>query len=114
MSRLVVSHGEKYTLVAVTNIYHKFCGSRGCGTSIYLMLGGSLCYIQGSYRGLGHWMSYVIHKYMHCHFPDFGFALQTSQSVSTTPCGSYSYAAPELFTSNGKPYDGKKADVWSL
>ena len=45
---------------------------------------------------------------------DFGFALLTSKSLSTTPCGSYSYAAPELFTSNGLPYDGKKADVWSL
>ena len=45
---------------------------------------------------------------------DFGFALLTNKSVATTPCGSYSYAAPELFTSNGQAYDGKKADVWSL
>lgn len=45
---------------------------------------------------------------------DFGFALLTSKSIATTPCGSYSYAAPELFTSNGQAYDGKKADVWSL
>lgn len=45
---------------------------------------------------------------------DFGFALLMNKSMATTPCGSYSYAAPELFTSNGKAYDGKKADVWSL
>ena len=45
---------------------------------------------------------------------DFGFSLDLAESASKTPCGSYSYAAPELFTSNGHPYDGKKADVWSM
>ncbi len=32
----------------------------------------------------------------------------------STPCGSYSYAAPELLTTERNGYDGKKADVWSL
>lgn len=44
---------------------------------------------------------------------DFGFAVHTVSPVFT-PCGSYSYAAPELFTAETKGYDGKKADVWSL
>ncbi len=46
--------------------------------------------------------------------PDFGFALRVDSDMARTPCGSYSYAAPELFTANGGTYDGKKADVWSL
>ena len=45
---------------------------------------------------------------------DFGFALDLSLDAAKTPCGSYSYAAPELFTSKGASYDGKKADIWSL
>lgn len=45
---------------------------------------------------------------------DFGFSLNLSTAPSKTPCGSYSYAAPELFQSNGEPYDGKKSDAWSM
>ena len=45
---------------------------------------------------------------------DFGFALNLRNKGASTPCGSYSYAAPELFTSNGQNYNGKKADVWSM
>lgn len=34
--------------------------------------------------------------------------------MAKTPCGSYSYAAPELFDTDVDVYDGTKADVWSL
>jgi serine/threonine-protein kinase HSL1 (negative regulator of Swe1 kinase) len=43
---------------------------------------------------------------------DFGMAaLQADGKLLTTPCGSPHYAAPEVVSA--KPYDGKKADVWS-
>lgn len=49
---------------------------------------------------------------------DFGFATETKDVkndeniLHTDPCGSVHYAAPEII--QHKPYDGKKADVWSL
>jgi serine/threonine-protein kinase HSL1, negative regulator of Swe1 kinase len=44
---------------------------------------------------------------------DFGMsAFQPIGDALKTPCGSPHYAAPELLT--GYPYDGRKADVWSL
>jgi serine/threonine protein kinase len=44
---------------------------------------------------------------------DFGFAhLSTPNALLTTPCGSLFYAAPEIIL--GLPYDGKRADIWSL
>ena len=47
---------------------------------------------------------------------DFGFARQIGDGTDvTTACGSYAYAAPELFsTIPGTVYDGKKADIWSM
>ena len=48
---------------------------------------------------------------------DFGFARQVGDGCTavTTPCGSFSYAAPELFSAqDGAEYDGKKADIWSM
>ena len=45
---------------------------------------------------------------------DFGFSRTVTNQDVKTPCGSYSYAAPELFISRGSCYDGKKADIWSL
>ena len=43
---------------------------------------------------------------------DFGMAaLQAKGRLLSTPCGSYHYAAPEVYD---KHYDGSKADVWSL
>ena len=36
----------------------------------------------------------------------------TLNTLLQTPCGSLSYAAPELFHS--KSYDGQRADIWSL
>ena len=47
-------------------------------------------------------------------FIDFGFSINLTLAPSKTPCGSYSYAAPELFSSNGDMYDAKKSDAWSL
>ena len=48
---------------------------------------------------------------------DFGFARSVgagSTNVST-PCGSFSYAAPELLSAKpGSVYDGKKVDIWSM
>jgi len=44
---------------------------------------------------------------------DFGMAAyQPTGDKLRTPCGSPHYAAPELL--HGVPYDGSKADVWSL
>ena len=50
---------------------------------------------------------------------DFGFATETTNVknddedvLHTDSCGSVHYAAPEVIQQ--KPYDGKKADVWSL
>jgi serine/threonine protein kinase len=44
---------------------------------------------------------------------DFGMAaFQPTGNMLKTPCGSPHYAAPELLY--GRPYDGSKADVWSL
>jgi len=40
--------------------------------------------------------------------------LNVRENLAKTPCGSYSYAAPELFSANGDAYEGTKADVWSL
>ena len=46
---------------------------------------------------------------------DFGlsnyFTTDKSQKLLTTPCGSPSYASPEMIS--GKSYDGFKIDVWS-
>jgi len=45
---------------------------------------------------------------------DFGLAkfINKSSPTLTTRCGSEEYAAPELIS--GKPYDGRKTDIWSL
>ena len=44
---------------------------------------------------------------------DFGLCHQVdADNLMRTPCGSPFYAPPEVL--QGKPYDGKKGDVWSL
>ena len=47
---------------------------------------------------------------------DFNYSMivpeLTLNTLLQTPCGSLSYAAPELFHS--KSYDGQRADIWSL
>lgn len=42
---------------------------------------------------------------------DFGFSRFANNNIVTTPCGSPCYASPECIS--GKPYDGKKSDIWS-
>ena len=49
-----------------------------------------------------------------CIYTDFGFGIDVSFSPAKTPCGSYSYAAPELFIRTTEHYDAKKADIWSM
>lgn len=56
----------------------------------------------------------LLAKNMTVRIADFGFACDLSASPTKTPCGSYSYAAPELFSRPTEHYDGKKADVWSM
>ncbi|KAL9956243.1 hypothetical protein ACROYT_G037693 [Oculina patagonica] len=44
---------------------------------------------------------------------DFGFAVSTIKNrLLETFCGSYAYCCPQIL--RGEPYDGKKADVWSM
>ena len=45
---------------------------------------------------------------------DFGFATAMKVGYTTTNCGTYEYAAPELCDKAVSAYDGKKTDVWSL
>ena len=44
---------------------------------------------------------------------DFGFAISTIKNrLLETFCGSYAYCCPQIL--RGEPYDGTKADVWSM
>ncbi|XP_067044309.1 uncharacterized protein [Acropora muricata] len=44
---------------------------------------------------------------------DFGFAVSTLKNrFLETYCGSFAYCCPQIL--RGQPYDGKKADVWSM
>ncbi|XP_037077964.1 testis-specific serine/threonine-protein kinase 3-like [Pollicipes pollicipes] len=43
---------------------------------------------------------------------DFGFARFHGERLSETKCGSFVYTAPEIFL--GHPYNGLRADMWSL
>ncbi|CAI8028295.1 Testis-specific serine/threonine-protein kinase 3, partial [Geodia barretti] len=59
----------------------------------------------------------MITREMRVKIGDFGFSrlVGRGESPVTTPCGSYSYAAPELLSSRpGDTYDGKKSDIWSI
>lgn len=58
----------------------------------------------------------LLDKDLNVKIADFGFAQVMSKAhgdvVLSTSCGSPHYAAPEII--QGKGYDGKKTDVWSL
>lgn len=89
-------------------------GGKRCDLILLLLL---FCLYQWWDCSIG---TYIYFEYylIHSIFPnilpsDFGFALQTANPAHT-PCGSYSYAAPELFTASNDGYDATKADVWSL
>lgn len=56
----------------------------------------------------------LLSRFMDVRIADFGFGRDLAQTAAQTPCGSYSYAAPELFKRATRDYDGKKADVWSM
>ena len=56
----------------------------------------------------------LLSKAMNVKLADFGFACDMAVCPTRTPCGSYSYAAPELFVKPLHEYDGRKADVWSM
>ena len=55
----------------------------------------------------------LIDKNLAVKIADFGFVKgECAQSLSSTFCGSKSYAAPEIL--KGKPYDPFKSDIWAL
>lgn len=54
----------------------------------------------------------VINKAWNIMVCDFGFVKDNCRRLSSTFCGSKSYAAPEILI--GNPYLPKKADVWAL
>ena len=76
-------------------------------SSIYTVCGVAIYIIQSSE---------VVAKLILISFSaDFGFSLPIGRGVVSTPCGSYSYAAPELLSGrSGHGYDGKKVDIWSM
>ncbi len=45
---------------------------------------------------------------------DFGFALESQSDFCSTPCGSYSYGAPEIVLSPNPYYNPQLADSWSM
>jgi len=53
-------------------------------------------------------------NFLYAYCLGFHFALSLMNHLSATPCGSYSYAAPEVVLSKGEKYDTQKADCWSL
>ena len=70
----------------------------------------SLMYSKALYLG-----AHIIQIYMFTP-ADFNYSMivpeLTLNTLLQTPCGSLSFAAPELF--NSKSYDGQRADIWSL
>jgi serine/threonine protein kinase len=55
----------------------------------------------------------LLDEYGDAKLSDFGLSKKFEKSeFLKTPCGSPLYAAPERLT--GKPYNGKKIDIWSL
>jgi serine/threonine protein kinase len=49
----------------------------------------------------------------HVKISDFGLSrFVRSDSLVTTPCGSPCYVSPECIS--GRPYDGRKSDIWSV
>ncbi|OHS99488.1 hypothetical protein TRFO_34070 [Tritrichomonas foetus] len=55
-----------------------------------------------------------VHNHRVCKLCDFGFSalIENENNLVCGKCGSVNYVAPEVLT--GKPYDGMKADMWSL
>ncbi|KAK8876105.1 hypothetical protein M9Y10_006291 [Tritrichomonas musculus] len=56
----------------------------------------------------------LLDQFGHVKISDFGLSKlldEKSEGLTKTPCGSPCYASPECIS--GKPYDGRKNDVWS-
>ena len=65
-----------------------------------------------SLGGQSQLLDLLLDSYYNIKVSNFGFATRLTGRSLETYCGSYAYAAPEIIL--GHPYDGEKADTWSM